>query len=75
MTMAFVMINTVPDQMRLVLERVKEIEFVKEAYLLDREYDVVAVIKTETEKDFTRTLLHIRTVKDVSSILFLQTIK
>jgi nitrate reductase NapAB chaperone NapD len=75
MTMAFVMINTVPDQRETVLDRVKEIEFVTEAYLLDREYDVVAVIKTETDADFPRTLLRIRTVKGISSILFLQTIE
>jgi nitrate reductase NapAB chaperone NapD len=75
MTVAFVMINTVPDQREIVLDRVKEIEFVKEAYLLDREYDVVAVIKTETDADFSQTLLRIRTTKGVSSILFLQTIE
>jgi nitrate reductase NapAB chaperone NapD len=75
MTVAFVMINTVPDQREIVLDRVKEIEFVKEAYLLDREYDVVAVIKTETDADFSQTLLRIRTVKGISSILFLQTIE
>ncbi len=72
--MAFVMIDAVPDQIGPVLERVKEIEFVKEAHMLDGDYDIVAVIKTETEKDFTQTLLNIRTVKDVSSIIFLQTI-
>jgi len=72
--MAFVMINTVPDQIVPVLERVKEIEFVKEAHMLNGEYDIIALIKTETEKDFTRTLLSIRTVKDVSSIIFLQNI-
>jgi nitrate reductase NapAB chaperone NapD len=75
MTVAFVMINTVPDQRETVLDRVKEIEFVKEAYLLDREYDAVAVIKTETDADFPQTLLRIRTTKGVSSILFLQTIE
>ena len=75
MTVAFVMINTAPNQRETVLDRVKEIEFVTEAYLLDREYDVVAVIKTETDADFPRTLLRIRTMKDVSSILFLQTIE
>jgi nitrate reductase NapAB chaperone NapD len=75
MTMAFVMINTAPDQREIVLDRVKEIEFVTEAYLLDREYDVVAVIKTETDADFPQTLLRIRTTKGVSSILFLQTIE
>jgi len=74
MPMAFVMINTVPDQIVPVLERVKEIEFVKEAHMLNGEYDIIALIKTETEKDFTRTLLSIRTVKDVSSIIFLQNI-
>jgi nitrate reductase NapAB chaperone NapD len=75
MTMAFVMINTAPDQTVPVLERVKDIEFVKEAHMLDREYDIVAVIKTDTDKDFTQTLLNIRTTKDVSDIIFLQTIK
>jgi len=75
MPMAYVMINTAPDQKGPVLERVKEIEFVEEAYLLDGDYDVVAVIKAGTEADFTRTLLNIRTVKDVSSVLFLQTIE
>ena len=74
MHMAFVMINTVPDQIVPVLERVKKIEFVKEAHMLNGEYDIIAVIKTETDKDFTRTLLSIRTVKDVSSVIFLQTI-
>jgi len=73
--MAFVMINTAPDKREAVLKRVKEIEFVKEAYLLDREYDAVAVIKTETDADFPRTLLRIRTTEDVSSVLFLQTIE
>jgi nitrate reductase NapAB chaperone NapD len=75
MTMAFVMINTVPDQREIVLDRVKEIEFVTEAYLLDREYDVVAVIKTDADADFPQTLLRIRTTKGISSILFLQTIE
>jgi len=75
MTMAFVMINTVPGKRETVLDRVKEIDFVTEAHLLDREYDAVAVIKTETDADFPRTLLRIRTTKDVSSIIFLQTIE
>jgi nitrate reductase NapAB chaperone NapD len=75
MTVAFVMINTAPDQREIVLDRVKEIEFVTEAYLLDREYDVVAVIKTDADADFPQTLLRIRTTKGVSSILFLQTIE
>jgi DNA-binding Lrp family transcriptional regulator len=74
MPMAFVMINAVPDKTGPVLEKVKEIKFVKEAHMLDGDYDIVAVIKTETEKDFTQSLLNIRTVKDVASIIFLQTL-
>jgi hypothetical protein len=74
MPMAFVMINTAPDQVVPVLERIKEIEFVKEAHMLNREYDIIAVIKTETDKDFTLTLLNIRTTKDVSDVIFLQTL-
>jgi nitrate reductase NapAB chaperone NapD len=75
MTVAFVMINTAPNQRETVLDRVKEIEFVKEAYLLDREYDVVAVIKTDADADFPQTLLRIRTTQGVSAILFLQAIE
>ena len=68
------MINTAPDQSVPVLKRVKEIEFVKEAHMLNREYVIIAVIKTETDKDFTQTLLNIRTTKDVSYVIFLQTL-
>jgi ribosome maturation protein Sdo1 len=75
MPMAYVLINTVPDKRGAVLEKVKEIRFVREAHLTDGDYEVVAVIKAGTEADFTRTLLNIRTVKDVSSVLFLQTIE
>jgi nitrate reductase NapAB chaperone NapD len=75
MTVAFVMINTAPNQRETVLDRVKEIEFVTEAYLLDREYDVVAVIKTDADADFPQTLLRIRTTQGVSAILFLQAIE
>jgi hypothetical protein len=74
MPMAFVMINTAQDQIVPVLERVKEIEFVEEAHMLNQEYDIIAVIKTETDKDFTLTLLNIRTTKDVSDVIFLQTL-
>jgi DNA-binding Lrp family transcriptional regulator len=75
MTMAFVMINTLPDQTEPVLEKVKGIKFVKEAHMLDGDYNLVAVIKTETDADFHRTLGHIRKVKGISSIIFLETMK
>ena len=73
--MAFVMINTLPDQTEPVLEKVKGIKFVKEAHMLDGDYNLIAVIKTETEADFHRTLGHIRKVKGISFIIFLETMK
>jgi nitrate reductase NapAB chaperone NapD len=73
--MAFVMINALPDQKNAVLGKVKEIEFVTEAHMLDQEYDVVAVVKTEEDEDFPRTLLRIRTTEGVSDVIFLQTLE
>ena len=74
MNMAFVMLNTVPDQMERILGDVKEIEFVEEAYMLYGVYDIVAVVKSETPDDLKRTILRIRTVKDVTSTLTLTAI-
>jgi len=71
MNSAFVLINTVPDQMERVLENIEEIEFVEEAYMLYGVYDVVAVIKTDTSDDLKRTILRIRTVKGVTATLTL----
>jgi hypothetical protein len=43
--------------------------------MLDGDYNLIAVIKTETEADFPLTLGHIRKVKGISSIIFLETIR
>lgn len=75
MTMAFVMITALLGQREAVLDRVEEIEFVTEAHMLDQEYDIVAVVKTEEDADFPRTLLRIRTTEGVSDIIFLQTLE
>jgi nitrate reductase NapAB chaperone NapD len=73
--MAFVMINTVPGQRETVLDTVKKIDFVTEAHLLDKEYDIVAVVKTEADADFPQTLLRIRTTEGASDVIFLQTLE
>ena len=72
--MAFVMINTVPDQMERVLKNLKEIEFVEEAYMLYGTYDIIAVVKAETADDLKQTILSVRTVKGVLSTLTLRAI-
>jgi DNA-binding Lrp family transcriptional regulator len=71
MTLAFVMLNTVPDQMESVLEKIKEIEGVEEAYMLYGVYDIVAVVKPETTEELKGIILRIRTVKHVLSTLTL----
>jgi DNA-binding Lrp family transcriptional regulator len=71
MTLAFVMLNTVPDQMESVLEKIKEIEGVEEAYILYGVYDIVAVVKPETTEELKGIILRIRTVKHVLSTLTL----
>ena len=75
MTLAFVMINTLPAQMERVLEKIKEINGVKEAYMLYGVYDIVAVVKTETNEELKGIILRIRTVKHVKSTLTLFVVK
>jgi len=70
-TLAFVMINSMPDQSESVLERVGEIEGVEEAYRLFGVYDIVAVVKAETTEKLQGTILCIRTVKHVESTVTL----
>ena len=74
MKLAFVMLNSVPDQSEWVLERIGDIEGVKEAYRLYGVYDIVAVVKAETNEELKGIILHIRTVKHVVSTLTLTTV-
>jgi len=75
MKLAFVMLNSVPDQSEWVLERIGEIEGVEEAYRLFGVYDIVAVVKAETNEELKGIILHIRTVKHVVSTLTLMVVK
>jgi len=71
MKLAFVMLNSVPDQSEWVLERIGEIEGVKEAYRLFGVYDIIAVVKAETTEELKGIILRIRTVKHILSTLTL----
>ncbi|MDH5771325.1 MAG: Lrp/AsnC ligand binding domain-containing protein [Candidatus Bathyarchaeota archaeon] len=75
MKLAFVMLNSVPDQSEWVLERIGEIEGVEEAYRLFGVYDIVAVVKAETNEELKGIILQIRTVKHVVSTLTLMVVK
>jgi DNA-binding Lrp family transcriptional regulator len=74
MTLAFVMLNTVPNQIESVLEKIKEIKGVEEAYMLYAIYDIVAVVKVETTEELKGIILRIRTVEHVVSTLSLMVV-
>ena len=74
MTLAFVMLNTVPNQIEHVLEKIREIEGVEEAYMLYGIHDIVAVVKVETTEELKGIILRIRTVEHVLSTLSLMVV-
>lgn len=60
MSLAFVLVNSVPDKSKQVLERIGEIEGVEEAYRVFGVYDIIAVVKTETTEELKKTITCIR---------------
>ena len=72
--LAFMMLNSVPDQSEWVLERIGEIEGVEEAYRLFGVYDIVAVVKAETTEELKGIILRIRKVKHVVATLTLMVV-
>ena len=74
MPLAFVMVNTIPDQMEHVLEKIREIECVEEAYMLYGVYDILAEVKAETTEELKEIILRIRTVKHVLNTLTLMAV-
>ena len=75
MMLAFVMANSVPDQSEWVLKRIGEIEGVEEAYRLYGVYDILAMVKAETNDELKGIILRIRTVEHVLSTLTLMVVK
>ena len=74
MKLAFVMVNTIPSQMEYVLEKIREIKCVEEAYMLYGVYDILAEVKTETTEELKEIILRIRTVKHVLNTLTLMAV-
>jgi DNA-binding Lrp family transcriptional regulator len=71
MSLAYVMLNTVPDKMEAVLEDIREIEGVKEAYMLYGVYDIIAEVKGENVEELKTIILKIRKLKRVTHTLTL----
>ncbi len=74
MVLAFVMVNTVIDQVEPVLEKIREIGCVEEVHMLYGVYDIVAVVKAETPEELKGIILRIRTVKHVLNTLTLMAV-
>ena len=74
-TSAFVLVNSTPDQSEWVLDRIKEIEGVEEAYRIWGIYDIVAEVRAEKKWEISGIVLQIRNVNHVLSTLTLRVVE
>ena len=65
------MINTVPEKVEEVLDELREIEAVKEAYMIYGVYDIIAEVKAGNAEELKDMILNIRRLKHISSTLTL----
>jgi DNA-binding Lrp family transcriptional regulator len=68
------MVNTVPSQIEQVLEKIKEIKGVEEAYMLYGVYDIMALVKVKTHEEFKGIIWCIRAVEQVRYIVNLMAV-
>ncbi|KON30636.1 hypothetical protein AC477_04780 [miscellaneous Crenarchaeota group-1 archaeon SG8-32-1] len=71
MSLAYVMMNTVPDKLEMVLEDIMELEGVEEVYMLYGVYDIIAAVKAGNTEELKATILKIRKKEFVLSTLTL----
>ena len=74
MSVAYVMINTVPDKMEAVLKEIRDIEGVEEAYMVYGVYDIIAEVKVGNVTELKDTILKIRILKHILSTLTLRVV-
>jgi DNA-binding Lrp family transcriptional regulator len=72
MPLAYVIINTVPDKMELVLEEVGKISGAEEAYMLYGIHDIIIKVKAKNIEELKNVILKIRKMENVLSPLILQ---
>jgi len=75
MSLVYVLLNTEPSQMESVLEEVKEIDGVEEAYMVYGIYDICAKVKTEIPQQLKGIVQKIRSKNNVSSTLTLMVVQ
>ena len=75
MSLVYVLLNTEPSQMESVLEEIKEIDGVEEAYMVYGIYDICAKVKTEIPQELKGIVQKIRSQDNVSSTLTLMVVQ
>ncbi|MFX0067365.1 MAG: Lrp/AsnC ligand binding domain-containing protein [Candidatus Hermodarchaeota archaeon] len=70
MPIAFVLLNTEPNHMESVLEELKKIDGVQEAYMVYGVYDIAAKVKADTMDKLKNVITwHVRRLEKVRSTL------
>jgi DNA-binding Lrp family transcriptional regulator len=75
MSLVYVLLNTEPSQMESVLEEIKKIDGVEEAYMVYGIYDICAKVKTEIPQELKGIVQKIRSQDNVSSTLTLMVVQ
>jgi len=74
MSYAYVMINTEPDQVEVVLKDIKEINGVEEAYIIYGVYDIIAEVEAENDNELWAIIIKIRRLHHILSTITLQVV-
>jgi len=75
MSVAYTMINTVPDKMEAVQKEIRKIEGVEEAYMVYGVYDIIVEVKAGNVKALRTIILKIRILKHILSTLTLRVVR
>lgn len=73
--LAFIMANSEPEHSEWVLERIAEVEGIKEAYRIWGVYDIISIVQAESIEKLKETVLNIRQLKHVLSTTTLTVVK
>ena len=75
MSLVYVLLNTEPSKMENVLEEIREIDGVEEAYMVYGLYDICAKVKAEITQELKGIVQKIRSKENVSSTLTLMVVQ
>ena len=74
MSLVYVLMNTEPSQMESVLEEIKAIKGVEEAYMVYGTYDICAKVKAENPQELKAIVQKIRSQDNVMNTLSLMVV-